>query len=510
MIGRRHFDEGVPVICPVHGCVPLTRWEWHLVNTPTVRRLQRIAQTGFNFLTFSGAHHTRFEHSIGTLLLSWRLFSQLYSQDADPIDATCIRLAALLHDVGHGPFSHASEFMLRRQGILSDGFHESVGRRMIKQDLLLADGFSGELAEVAKALVKNDVVGGEIPKIARGLRKRILGILFDEQDPLHGIISGDIDVDRMDYMLRDSHYSGVPFGMLDNDLIIRSVIIDENGAPVMYLQGVEGIKAAEALLLARDQNFQLVNYNPRSRFWSAVLDRAFEDALTRGHYRDVAMYRRKFLAALQRDPEAKSFTPPRVDAIWEFVRLDDIQFWSKVCPADRTSAKPWVPLIRSPQEPRRLDIFYGELRTRAGQLDLLSDPRRWKARLLESCIELELRTRLEDAGYAPPEKLLVDIGQLPDLTKVVRFRVRRLAKYSVKSDAVDDELDAQDMPLIETLAKESRDLWRICLFAVDVESDGQWGQLRREAERVFHRESLAELYDRRYKEVADASLHALP
>ncbi|MDD1724474.1 MAG: HD domain-containing protein [Methanospirillum sp.] len=215
---------------PVHGYINVESSLLPLLDTPEVQRLRYIRQLGFSFLVYPGAHHTRFEHSLGTMHLAKTLSRGL---DLPGYEQVLVTSAALLHDIGHGPFSHAIETLSR----------EILGRQ--HTDVL--DRLSG--GDLGPVLEKAGVNPEEVFR------------LIDGTHPLSGIIHGDLDVDRMDYLLRDAHYTGVPYGTVDATRLIRSmnlsgrkIILDESG-----------IQAAESLLIARTLMRSSVYYHHVSR-----------------------------------------------------------------------------------------------------------------------------------------------------------------------------------------------------------------------------------------------------
>ncbi|WP_286474763.1 HD domain-containing protein [Methanobacterium sp. CWC-01] len=196
----------------VHGDLQLEEFEVALVDTPEIQRLRRIKQLGFTYLVYPGANHTRFEHSMGTMYLAGRLALNL---DLDPDTRTLLRVCAALHDAGHGPFSHVSE------GVLETS-HEKLTSRLIRESTL-----------------------GDILSERYNL-KEVVGIISG-QGPLGQIISGDLDVDRMDYLLRDSYYTGVAYGIIDVERLLNNMYLDGEHLTLHR----KGVQAAEAMLLAR-------------------------------------------------------------------------------------------------------------------------------------------------------------------------------------------------------------------------------------------------------------------
>ncbi|HJJ54740.1 MAG TPA: HD domain-containing protein [Methanocorpusculum sp.] len=200
---------------PVHGYIDVPNELMPFLDSALVQRLHHIRQLGFAYLVYPGANHTRFEHSLGTMALADRVCRKL---DLEKDDRILVSASALLHDIGHGPFSHASERLAQEFGAFS---HDDI---MV---------FQNELQPLVAEL------GTDVKEIA--------GIISGKHH-LAPIIHGDLDVDRMDYLLRDAHYTGVPYGTIDVNRLIQSLSLDSNEG--LFLKE-EGLGAAEALLIAR-------------------------------------------------------------------------------------------------------------------------------------------------------------------------------------------------------------------------------------------------------------------
>jgi HD superfamily phosphohydrolase len=215
---------------PVHGYIQVDSTLLPLLDTPQVQRLRYIRQLGFSYLVYPGAHHTRFEHSLGTMHLANALGTRL---SLSPYDHAHVSAAGLLHDIGHGPFSHAIEGLSR----------EFLGRKHTDIYEQLSTGNLGE--------VLSDT----------GLDPDLVNRLINGDHPLSGIIHGDLDVDRMDYLLRDAHYTGVPYGTVDAMRLIRAMRLCDTG----IMLDISGVQAAESLLIARTLMRPAVYYHHVSR-----------------------------------------------------------------------------------------------------------------------------------------------------------------------------------------------------------------------------------------------------
>jgi hypothetical protein len=230
------------------------------LDTPTVQRLRYIRQVGHTFLVYPGATHTRFEHALGAYHLTRRAISALDEAGelgpASLEDCLAVRMAALLHDIGHYPFSHA----LEEAGFPS---HEKLGVSKLSQ------------GELGKRLV--EIGGTEFPATVGAL------ITGTSLNPLQGLISGSIDLDKVDYLSRDARMCGVPYGTVDVDRLLSSLTLIEV-KPGHYEVGVreKGISALESLLFAKYQMYRNVYWHHAVRAATCMFKRAVRVAVRRG------------------------------------------------------------------------------------------------------------------------------------------------------------------------------------------------------------------------------------
>src|SRR5205823_14247951 len=202
-----------------------------VLDTPAVQRLRYVRQLGHAFLVYPGATHTRFEHALGAYHLARRVVAEL--GDADSAEGLAVRLAALLHDIGHYPFSHA----LEEAGL---PHHETLAARHLGSGAL-ADRLS-ELGTPAERLLP--LIRGE----ARG--------------PLVGLVAGSLDVDKLDYLSRDAWMCGVPYGVIDVDRLLAALTVaaGPDGRATLALHE-KGLAALESLLFAKYQMYRNVYWH---------------------------------------------------------------------------------------------------------------------------------------------------------------------------------------------------------------------------------------------------------
>ncbi|WP_292463132.1 HD domain-containing protein [Methanolobus sp.] len=233
---------------PIHGYIELDALTMALIDSSPMQRLRRISQLGLSNLVYPGANHTRFEHSLGVMHLAGMLTSRIDTVTGEEKEE--LRVAALLHDLGHGPFSHVTEGLVKhytRQG------HEDI-RDILKK---------GEIAEILSEHGINPV------KVERHIQG---------QTDFGKILNSEIDVDKMDYLVRDSHYTGVAFGLVDHARLINEMQFYENKLVV----AAGGVKAAESLLVSRFLMHPSVYYHHVSRIAETMFVRAVEDLIQQG------------------------------------------------------------------------------------------------------------------------------------------------------------------------------------------------------------------------------------
>ena len=216
---------------PLYGFIDLSETEVRVIDSAPFRRLHRIKQLGQASMVYPSAHHTRFEHSLGVCHLAGRVARRL---GFDERMTQVTRLAGLLHDVGHGPFSHIFEPVLHAANG-PDVDHEAVSQAMIKDDPELS-GILGKMApQVAGVLAHRPVPG------------------WSEQESMlaANVISGPLDVDRMDYLRRDSYHLGVSYGRFDLDQLIHTMTTTGKTGERWTAVNVKGWGAVEQYRLGR-------------------------------------------------------------------------------------------------------------------------------------------------------------------------------------------------------------------------------------------------------------------
>lgn len=224
---------------------------WDLINSVEFQRLRRIRQLGTSYLTFHGAEHSRFSHSLGVYEITRRIISQFERsgyEDWPKEERLLCLCAALLHDVGHGPFSHSLEKAF-------GAHHETWTCRIILGD-----------TEVNRILRKADP----------GLPEKVAAVILKtyEQEIVVSLISSQMDADRMDYLLRDAYFTGVNYGTFDLERILRMVRPHKGHIVVKE----SGMHAVEDYLMSRYQMYWQVYFHPVTRSGEILLGKIFARA----------------------------------------------------------------------------------------------------------------------------------------------------------------------------------------------------------------------------------------
>ena len=266
---------------PIHGFIELDEWEREIINHPVFQRLRRIRQLAWTDMVYPGASHTRFEHSIGVMHVVTRMFKNIRLQSEEILKnelnytdgglrrvLALIRICSLLHDIGHGPFSHAAEELMPMS--------EASGKP-----------YEHEAYSAEAVTLMEDVINHPINKKNHGLTVQdikdfLSGEVSDEGSLLwRRLLSSQLDADRADYLLRDSHHIGVAYGRYDLDRLVSTlaVTIDrETDAPVLAVEE-GGWHASEGFILARYMMFSQVYFHKTRRAYDLHFSEAMKTLL---------------------------------------------------------------------------------------------------------------------------------------------------------------------------------------------------------------------------------------
>jgi len=365
---------------PIHGDISVTGCLLELLSTPEVQRLHSIKQLGFAHLVFPGAHHTRFEHSLGACAIATHVADILELPNEEKDLLTC---AALLHDVGHGPFSHTLEsILLERFGV----DHVDLTEKLILGTYTIFDDTEKSFIHAAtmhQILHHYDADTKEIVRIIKGEPSK--------KSYLSQLLNSTIDVDQLDYLMRDAYYTGVSYGLIDTQRLLQTMMIHRGHLVMMR----KGVSVVENILMARALMYSSVYFHKTVRIAELML-----------------------LKALEEIPDAEPF---------EFFRMTDAEIMTRL---------------------RTMGLYQQEIVTRlkyrdlfkqaytASFQDLETGDRKILTKLEDATKRREKEREIEEALGIPRGHIILDIPQ-PELLRaeprINRTDIRILDGQSLKS-----------------------------------------------------------------------------
>ncbi|MCE2452588.1 MAG: HD domain-containing protein [Nitrospinae bacterium] len=275
--------------CPIYGFVTLSEWEREIISQPAFQRLRRIGQLAFTNYVYPGAMHTRFEHSLGVMHMATMLYDGIVARSRELLESefgyndtgferyrALARLVALLHDVGHSPFSHPGEeiFSPKDDSVESERYaHEDYSTAIIRH----------HFKEVINNHPVNDnyrFTADEVAALLEGSADTKSALFWRD------LVTSQMDADRMDYLLRDSHHAGVDYGRYDWRRLVQTVEAVpgvRGGSPTL---GVSegGLHAAEGLIIARYFMFTQVYFHKTRVAYDHHLKEALKEILPDGRF----------------------------------------------------------------------------------------------------------------------------------------------------------------------------------------------------------------------------------
>jgi HD superfamily phosphohydrolase len=272
---------------PVHGYIYVTEAEKEIIDSYPMQRLRRLKQLAGSEYVYPGANHTRFEHCIGVMFLAGKVVENPnLSRIVGDEEADMIRLAALLHDVGHGPFSHVFEQLLIRDLQMT---HEDVTSWIVAG------------SEIGDKLTKIGFQKEDVAKLAVGKLHKPGKAFWDQ------IISSGVDVDKQDFIVRDTYHTGAEYGFIDVFRLIHA--LDVLGEDLAVELGA--LSALEAFMIARIESFKSIYFHRVGRAGQIMLAKAMEKA--------------------NADLGLTAFKSPE-----EYLAMDDYTVWAALKKCDRS------------------------------------------------------------------------------------------------------------------------------------------------------------------------------
>ena len=235
---------------PVHGYIELNKQEIDIVDSPEFQRLRRLRQLSAAFLTYPGAEHTRFHHSLGVLHIAGKIAQRLTNSEViTEEEALKLRMGGLLHDIGHGPFSHLFEEVIEKR----DLNHEQMSTQIIKE------------TSIADILHENGMDPEEMSTLSIGQHE-------NKKPYMNQVIAGQFSADVLDYLPRDSYFTGVEYGKVDIDRLVRSMDVVDGRLAVKDT----ALYVLEAMVIARYEMFKAVYFHRSVRAAETMLVRAMQ------------------------------------------------------------------------------------------------------------------------------------------------------------------------------------------------------------------------------------------
>ncbi len=351
---------------PIHGYVGMTDVERHIIDTWPVQRLRGIKQLSIASVVYPGGDHTRFCHALGAMHVAGQIADALRrSVEISNDEWQLVRLAGLVHDIGHGPFSHSyEEILVKHRGMN----HEQMGKDVVKKS---------ELADVLKecGFEPSELIELTFGKEAKGKRY------------LHQATASQVDADKLDFLVRDSYYTGVDYGRIDISRLIQSMSVHGDDIAI----DLKALHALEAFMIARYEMFLAVYYHHAVRAAEILLHKAMD-------------YANELIGLT---------TFKNID---EFLRMDDAYVTTKL--RELEPAK-----FKAPQK-RKLAELAGEMMGRIDRRDLLKaayqrnvhirDP--YVAKLLsDEAVRRQKEEEIAKRAGVDPEHVVVDVPTLDSI-----------------------------------------------------------------------------------------------
>jgi hypothetical protein len=362
---------------PLWNTIRLDPTALRIIDTPEFQRLRQVRQLGHTYLVYPGATHTRFDHALGVYHLARRTLAILAERGelerVDPAECRLLPYAALLHDIGHYPFSHALEEL---DASRIPQHHEQLTGRFLAAPELGA------------------VLRGIAPDAPARIERLIQGV---SDSPLQGLVSGSLDLDKIEYLNRDATFCGVPYGMVDVDRLLHSLTLvrdPDSGALEVGIHE-KGLSALESLLFAKYQMFRNVYWHHAVRAATVLYQRLVRESVDAGLITAEDLIGRSDEGVLA---------------------MIEVQARASGHPASARIAGYWLPALRARRLPKRALEIPGEVLrgTPLGDWFYEREP-----------LRLRLEARLAAELSLPPGELFVDYPTKPRMMELDLLLLQR-------------------------------------------------------------------------------------
>ncbi|MDG6998558.1 MAG: HD domain-containing protein [Nitrososphaerota archaeon] len=384
---------------PIHGYIYGTALERKIIDTPVFQRLRRIRQLAGCHLVYPGGQHSRFEHVIGCMYLAGRVGDVLTSRGVslgnDGIQK--LRLSALLHDVGHGPFSHMFEEVIAEKAEFT---HEDMTQKIIRE------------TEIGDIIEKFGFSKKQISELA-------IGKSNNEKRFMNDVIGGSLSVDIMDYLLRDSYFTGVEYGKVDIHRIINSFEIVKQKLAISHAS----LFAFEALMIARYEMFRAVYFHRTVRAAELMLSKSMILADKSLHLTDLSL--------------------DNYLSMTDEVTLERI---TNICTDGDQDLKMAKSLAQDYQNRRLLKCVFEK--TVQGSDKFLTSI------LTQKSFRDQMSSRIAEVAKVPSSEVYVDVPTAPSVpVSSTRESFRGVTVVSIeRGRPVSTEIEIEQLPLISTIA----------------------------------------------------------
>jgi HD superfamily phosphohydrolase len=485
------FEYSKTIMDSVHGPIQLTELEYNLLQLPPLNRLHDIHHLGLTYLVYPAAKTSRFEHSLGVLHLANKMIYQILGSasldglkeafnlnpNSEKFTENCyriiqtVRLAALLHDVGHGPYSHVSEPILRK--VLKDEEIEEAKDLFncrSERDIPVHEYFSYKMITEKDSIIRKTIESYKInvEDVANLLIKKRAE---DSTEILRKIISSQLDADRMDYLLRDSHATGLPFGLTDINRIIINIFIEKYNEKYQLIVHERALRAVEDILDARIKMHKSLYGHHLVCALEELLKMAIESMVEEGELKyedfrpenflkgevDDTFIRFKLRKHQETHPEFKAFFDRRYIPVALIKRetdfddfIEEIKRKSSIEPSDEEIADKFRRWLEELKSGMRKPMY-----PRAGAILLLS-----AIPFSPYAVKEEERILIGKKG-SKPKDLLATSSYVRVLNKEARrteiFRISFLIPNIQKKDIKEEDIRRVRDLLVDDIVKSSSD-----------------------------------------------------
>ncbi len=348
-------NKGKMVRCPIHGYIKLSDLEREILDTRPVQRMRRLRQLAGSEYVYPGANHTRLEHCLGVMYLAGQLGNELLAAEVDITkeDIRDLRIAALLHDIGHGPFSHLFEVILEKL----DKTHEDLTMWLIKE------------SKIADILEENGIDVKRQSLLSVGRRQA------DKRPFITQVIASAIDVDKQDFVLWDSFHTGANYGIgVDIARLNRLVNVLDDHLAV----DIKALSVLETFIIARIQSFRSIYFHTTSRAAQIL----FAQALERYYEEEEGQI--------------------GIDSVDEYLNLDDWTMWGRL--SNNKSSKQYIDELRRRNLPKCAYETYSILESG------------FQTRILTSMrVRNQIQEEIAEEARVDKNKVFVDVPTVPSV-----------------------------------------------------------------------------------------------